>query len=188
MPDRWYYKILGEEFGPVPFDGLAGLVRAHNVSPNDEVRDGAEGPWVPANSIVGLFAEPEELHDLSELDFHFAESGDVRRNTTPTTPGSNELPEQLDELSKLVFEIINSSRMLPGPDSSTSAPESASSLPAETADDDFEISVPMLNGPLREPSPFPQTTVPGKAEVSEAATEARNNGDLDQTDQPEPGE
>lgn len=70
----WYYKSENGEHGPCAFDEIVDLVAQGRLQQQDDLRQGADGKWVPAASIVGLFPEPEELHDLAELDFTFEES------------------------------------------------------------------------------------------------------------------
>lgn len=76
MSQNWYYRVLGEEFGPVSFDTVGELAQKGLLSPNDELRDGEKGPWVAAESIVGLFPEPEEIRDLAELDIEIGGSSE----------------------------------------------------------------------------------------------------------------
>ncbi|MBT4866796.1 MAG: DUF4339 domain-containing protein, partial [Planctomycetaceae bacterium] len=59
MADSWHYKLFGIEFGPVPFDALIQLAQSSSIGPNDEVREGEAGEWVPASSIAGLFSAPQ---------------------------------------------------------------------------------------------------------------------------------
>jgi|GEM_PF-2773127 hypothetical protein len=59
MADSWHYKLLGIEFGPVPFDALIQLAQSSSIGPTDEVREGEAGEWVSASSIVGLFSTPQ---------------------------------------------------------------------------------------------------------------------------------
>lgn len=60
MADSWHYKLLGMEFGPVPYDGLVQLAQSSSIGPRDEVREGEGGEWMPASSIVGLFPTSQE--------------------------------------------------------------------------------------------------------------------------------
>lgn len=54
--DNWYYKLFGDEFGPVTFDALVDLAKAETLAPDDEVRFGENGPWRRAGSMGQLMA------------------------------------------------------------------------------------------------------------------------------------
>lgn len=76
MSQNWYYRVLGEEFGPVSFDTVGELAQKGLLSPGDEVRDGEKGPWVAAESIVGLFPEPEDSDEIAQPDVQLSESSE----------------------------------------------------------------------------------------------------------------
>lgn len=52
----WYYKLFGDEFGPVSFDELVELAKNHTLSVTDDVRFGESGAWRRAGSIGKLMA------------------------------------------------------------------------------------------------------------------------------------
>jgi len=54
--DGWYYKLFGDEYGPVTFDELVELAKSHSLSSDDEVRLGEVGVWRRAGSIGKLMA------------------------------------------------------------------------------------------------------------------------------------
>ena len=80
MAAGWHYRLLGIEFGPVPFESLGTLAAAGDLAHDSEIRQGLDGEWVRASSIAGLFPaasdppESEDLQDLSDLDFHFVDN------------------------------------------------------------------------------------------------------------------
>ncbi|GAB4139404.1 MAG: hypothetical protein Tsb009_08300 [Planctomycetaceae bacterium] len=82
MAVEWYYKSQGQEQGPVPFDTISEMAQTGRLDPADEVRDSKSMNWMRADSIVGLFPEPEELTSLDELDFSFEEASTP--NTSPS--------------------------------------------------------------------------------------------------------
>lgn len=47
----WYYRLLGEEFGPVEYSMIESLVEDGMLAEDDDVRDGANGAWKPLRSI-----------------------------------------------------------------------------------------------------------------------------------------
>jgi DNA-directed RNA polymerase subunit RPC12/RpoP len=51
---QWYYRVLGQEFGPFSFADL----QAHGLSPDNEVRLGPSGRWILAERIPHLFDGP----------------------------------------------------------------------------------------------------------------------------------
>jgi len=53
----WYFQSIGQEFGPVPFSELLELVSRSEIGPEDSVRKGETGQWVPAGLIDGLFSD-----------------------------------------------------------------------------------------------------------------------------------
>ena len=55
-PQGWYYKLFGDEFGPVSFEELVELAKSHSLSVNDDVRFGESGAWRRAGSIGKLMA------------------------------------------------------------------------------------------------------------------------------------
>lgn len=57
MTAQWYYQMMGAEFGPHTGAEMLELVRKHRISPEDLVRKGAQGDWVAAYRVPGLFAE-----------------------------------------------------------------------------------------------------------------------------------
>jgi GYF domain 2 len=61
--DSWYYKVFGDEFGPVTFDELVEFAKSHVLSSDDEVRLGESGPWRRAGSMGQLMAHmPSGAH------------------------------------------------------------------------------------------------------------------------------
>ena len=61
--DNWYYKLFGDEFGPVTFDELVEFAKTHVLSSDDEVRLGESGAWRRAGSMGQLMAHmPSGAH------------------------------------------------------------------------------------------------------------------------------
>jgi hypothetical protein len=69
MASRWFYKMLGEEWGPQGFQELRAMVRSGTLLEGDLVRREGTDLWMRADQVTGLFhdkdlpmeAEPEEL-------------------------------------------------------------------------------------------------------------------------------
>ena len=55
IPPDWYYKLMGEEHGPVSPHQLKQLARTGTITPDSLVRKGAHGDWVLADRVRGLF-------------------------------------------------------------------------------------------------------------------------------------
>jgi len=55
MTADWFCEILGNELGPLSSKQLRTLVEKGKLSPDDRVRQGTEGNWVPAGRVKGLF-------------------------------------------------------------------------------------------------------------------------------------
>ncbi len=71
MAQDWYYKLLGEETGPLTFRALRELAADGHLAPEDEVRS-STSQWKPAAEIPELFQpgdvdEPELATNL-DLD------------------------------------------------------------------------------------------------------------------------
>ncbi len=52
---EWYIQIMHEQFGPVPIAELKRLVGVGQVTPDTLVRQGANGAWISADIVAGLF-------------------------------------------------------------------------------------------------------------------------------------
>lgn len=72
--DNWYYKLLGEEFGPVSFEGLSDMAHAGSLHRDDDVRQGDRGVWARADTVAGLFDEVELSRQAAALDDFFQTS------------------------------------------------------------------------------------------------------------------
>ena len=51
---EWYYRILGEEIGPLSSKALLEKVRTGVIAVDTEVRKGSSN-WSPAGDVEGLF-------------------------------------------------------------------------------------------------------------------------------------
>lgn len=54
MADQWFYRMFGEDFGPVPFEKLREMADQGTVGAGDEVRSTNSHRWVMAGSVDGL--------------------------------------------------------------------------------------------------------------------------------------
>jgi hypothetical protein len=66
MATQWYYKVMGEEFGPVSPSQLKQLALARQVLQDTLVRKGTEGDWVLAERVKGLFGGPGQESAASQ--------------------------------------------------------------------------------------------------------------------------
>jgi GYF domain 2 len=66
MDTQWYCRIMGEEWGPMSSQELVAVARRGRLTRNDVVRRGANGTWVRAENVGGLFNSP--LPEDSDID------------------------------------------------------------------------------------------------------------------------
>lgn len=55
MSEKWYYQIMGEVVGPLSADEVRAHAQNGLITPDTLVRKGAEGRWVTAHRVKGLF-------------------------------------------------------------------------------------------------------------------------------------
>ena len=55
MATQWYCRLMGTELGPFTSKQLLEMARSHRLMPDDSVKNGAEGMWVAAHRVKGLF-------------------------------------------------------------------------------------------------------------------------------------
>ena len=58
MAAEWYCNIAGREVGPLSPHQLKAMAERGQILPDDGVRRGADGPWIPAKEIGGLIPLP----------------------------------------------------------------------------------------------------------------------------------
>lgn len=57
MASQWYCRLMGTEMGPFTSKQLLEMARSHQITPDDSVRKGADGKWVGAHRVKGLFED-----------------------------------------------------------------------------------------------------------------------------------
>lgn len=57
MSIEWYCRLMGSEMGPYTSTQLIEMARSHQLTPQDFVKKGADGDWVGAHRVKGLFDE-----------------------------------------------------------------------------------------------------------------------------------
>src|SRR5689334_13099446 len=55
MATQWYCRLMGAELGPFTSKQLLEMARNHRLMPDDSVKKEAEGMWVAAHRVKGLF-------------------------------------------------------------------------------------------------------------------------------------
>ena len=54
MTDQWFYRMFGEDFGPVSFEKLREMADQGTIGAGDEVRSASSNSWVMAEAVNGL--------------------------------------------------------------------------------------------------------------------------------------
>ena len=60
MTREWYFQVMGQELGPLSVGELKAKVANGQIQPDTLVRKTAEGKWIFAGKVKGLFAIPDE--------------------------------------------------------------------------------------------------------------------------------
>ena len=55
MATQWYCRLMGTELGPFTSKQLLEMARSHRLVPDDSVKKGADGMWLAAYHVKGLF-------------------------------------------------------------------------------------------------------------------------------------
>ena len=55
MTTEWYCQLMGSELGPFTSKQLLEMARSHRLMSDDSVKKGADGMWVAAHHVKGLF-------------------------------------------------------------------------------------------------------------------------------------
>lgn len=64
---QWYCRLMGDELGPLTSAQLLEMARSRKLTPEDYVRKGAEGAWVGAYRVKGLFDEDASASGISKI-------------------------------------------------------------------------------------------------------------------------
>lgn len=84
MSEKWFYRVFGEEFGPVTFSDLRESAANGTLSGDDEVRPEALTMWVPAKAV-------RELQDL------YQDAVESASTVTSTMNAAAAVPEATDD-------------------------------------------------------------------------------------------
>jgi hypothetical protein len=106
MAEQWYYRLFGEQFGPMPIEKLKELADAGTIQAFDQVRSAASSDWVDAASVAALGLSTSERGSVATLEE--ADISDFAIATPQAAPddwyykmGDHELgPVGFDELLK----------------------------------------------------------------------------------------
>jgi hypothetical protein len=63
---NWYFRINGNETGPLTFDAVFQLAQGGRLERTDELRCGLRSSWMPASSVVGLFSNGPDSVDQDD--------------------------------------------------------------------------------------------------------------------------
>ena len=114
---RWFYKLLGEEFGPVPFDELSEMRSSGTLSDSDEVREDGSEDWLNLADVLSqasdsvATANDASDTDLPDIDlFQFESASETSARTADSSAS---------ELSIDDFQIANEE---PIPDQQRNSP------------------------------------------------------------------
>ena len=55
MASEWFCRIGGEELGPLSAQQVKTMAAQGRLHPGDSIRRGADGQWMPASRVKGLF-------------------------------------------------------------------------------------------------------------------------------------
>ena len=70
MASEWFYQVMGEQVGPVPSTQLRNLAQRGTITIETPVANAANGPWVPAGRVKGLFALPNRMPPSAAVQTH----------------------------------------------------------------------------------------------------------------------
>ncbi|MBS0203254.1 MAG: DUF4339 domain-containing protein [Planctomycetes bacterium] len=89
MADQWFYRMFGEEFGPMPLDKLKELAEGGTIQALDYVRSESSGEWVAAATVGELGLSASERRTVATMDattdLEFATSLDDLEVAAPTS-------------------------------------------------------------------------------------------------------
>ncbi|MBA3312299.1 MAG: DUF4339 domain-containing protein [Planctomycetota bacterium] len=121
----WFFRTLGEEFGPYTLEELKEFVAQGQLSRKDKVRDGRMADWSRAKQIPGLFpskrdADRDLLSDFSQLEDAEPEPEDVPEPVAPPVrkpvpkprsakPGTRRKSSRANSDEDLAAELLGSS-------------------------------------------------------------------------------
>lgn len=80
---QWFCRLMGEELGPLTSAQLLEMARSHKLSPEDYVRKGADGHWVGAYRVKGLFDEDASASGISKIMQAAAQAADPPAEPEP---------------------------------------------------------------------------------------------------------
>jgi BON domain-containing protein len=80
MAGQWFYRMFGEEFGPVPFETLKELTELGTISATDEIREASAVSWVKANEVKALGLNA--VHNTADTTIADAPISDFDLKTT----------------------------------------------------------------------------------------------------------
>ena len=107
----WYYRAMGEEIGPLSAADLQELAKSGLLTPDTPIRAGADGEWLAAGRVLGLFDEPSE-------------GAPAKKSRRPAGPGPPQPASPSDP-----GDFLDQSLMVPLPDKPKSAPPSPGAGP-----------------------------------------------------------
>ena len=86
MATQWYCRLMGTELGPFTSKQLLEMARSHRLMPDDSVKKGADGMWVAAHRVKGLFDDASaSTIIMASLPPEVKQALDSKQETTTET-------------------------------------------------------------------------------------------------------
>jgi len=154
MAGIWFCKLAGVVTGPLKPAELRALAEAGKLAPEDLVRQGETGPWVPARNIRGLFSSGGQTGSDSGLSLGRSQT-QMGQPATPQTllPGSErtkrEVPSPAQKAQERVLQArrLSEPSPLPSVGPNSVGPQTApvqGNLSGDSARPDLDLGLPVV--------------------------------------------
>jgi hypothetical protein len=92
MAAQWYCRLMGSELGPYTSQQLLEMARTHRITPDDTVKKGPDGMWVPADHVKGLFDASASSIIIASLPPEIKQAQESKQQTTKSAAAAEPRP------------------------------------------------------------------------------------------------
>jgi hypothetical protein len=111
MAVEWFCQLMGSELGPFSASQIVDMARKRQITPEDMIKKGRDGEWVPAYRVKGLFEAASRPVPAQAKD----RAGQPAPEEEPDTAGAETIAAAYRPVKRMWFYISSGRKHGPMP-------------------------------------------------------------------------